>query len=267
MIVELWHLAAALYLAAALWLAVGALLPYGRPRPIALVLLLGGALAQGVGFARLHTLEHPPPLTDFPAAVSLMAWIAVLFAAALLQRRRLELLAAPIAAAAFFALLYGSASLGQAAPETVVPAGRWPHLHVILASAGFVALGVAGCAGTIFLLEDRALKHKRPLPVPRELRAHFPSLEALDRVGGAALVLGFPLLTVGVIAGMLWSQALFGRLWGGAHATWAGLAWLVYVGLVLARFGAGWRGRRAALTATAGFALLAIAVIGVEVAT
>ncbi len=266
MIVELWHLAAALYLAAALWLAVGALLPYGRPRPIALVLLVAGALAQGVGFARLHTLAAPPPLTDFPAAVALMAWIAVLSAAALLHRRRLELLAAPIAAAAFFALVYGSAALGGATPDASA-AGRWPHLHVILASAGLVGLGIAGCAGSIFLLEDRALKRKRPLPVPAELRAHFPSLEALDRVGGAALVLGFPLLTVGVIAGMLWSQALVGRLWGGAHATWSGLAWLVYLGLVAARFGAGWRGRRAALTATAGFALLAIAVIGAEVAT
>jgi ABC-type uncharacterized transport system permease subunit len=264
-IVELWHLSAALYLAAALWLAVGALLPHGHPRPIALLLLAAGALSQGVGFARLHTLDPTPPLTDFPSAVSLMAWIAVLFAAAMLHRRRLELLAAPIAGAAFVALLYGTASLGASAHAVTEGAGGWPHLHVILASAGLVALGIAACAGSIFLLEDRALKQKRPLPVPRELRAHFPSLEALDRVNWAALVLGFPLLTVGVIAGMLWSQALVGRPWGGAHATWTGLAWLVYVALVVARFGAGWRGRRAALSATAGFALLAIAVIGAEV--
>ncbi len=267
MIVELWHLAAALYLAAALWLAVGALLPHGRPRPVALLLLAAGALAQGVGFARLHTLDPTPPLTNFPSAVSLMAWIAVLFAAALLKRRRLELLVAPIAAAAFVALLYGGVALGAAPAAAAAGAGRWPHLHVILASAGLVALGIAGCAGSIFLLEDRALKRKRPLPVPRELRAHLPSLEALDRVNGAALVLGFPLLTVGVIAGMLWSQALVGRLWGGAHATWAGIAWLVYVALVFARFGAGWRGRRAALSATAGFVFLALAIIGAEVVT
>lgn len=267
MIIELWHLAAALYLAGALWLGVGALLPYGRPRPVALTLLAAGAVAQGVGFARLHTLDPTPPLTDFPTAVSLMAWLSVLFAAALLHRRRLELLSAPIAAAAFCGLVYASATLGGGDHAAASAAGRWPHLHVILASAGLVALGIAGCAGLIFLLEDRALKQKRPLPVPRELRAHFPSLEALDSVNRIALVLGFPLLTVGVIAGMLWSQALLGRPWGGAHATWTGLAWLVYLILVAARFGAGWRGRRAALSASAGFAMLAIAVIGAEVVT
>lgn len=264
MIVELWHLAAALYLAGALWLGVGALLPYGRLRPAALTLLVAGALFHGVGFARLHTLEPPPSLTEFPAAVSLMAWLAVLFAVVLLQRRRLELLCAPIAIAAFAALVFASATMGGAAEGAVAASGRWPHLHVILASAGLVALGIAGCAGVLFLVVDRALKRKRPLPIPQELRSHLPSLEALDRVNRLALFLGFPLLTVGVIAGMLWSQALLGWPWGGAHATWTGIAWLIYLALVTTRFGAGWRGRRAALSASAGFAMLALAVIGAE---
>ena len=265
MIVELWHLAAALYLAGALWLGVGALLPYGGLRPVGLLLLLAGALAQGVGFARLHTLDPTPGLTDFPAAVALMAWIAVLFCAALLKWRRLELLCAPIAVAAFGALVFASATLAPNA-DSVSASGRWPHLHVILASAGLVALGIAGCAGALFLLEDRSLKRKRPLPIPQELRTRLPSLEALDRVNRVALYVGFPLLTVGIIAGMLWSQALLGRVWGGAHATFTGIAWLVYLVLVGTRFGAGWRGRRAALGACAGFAMLALAVIGAEVA-
>ncbi len=265
MIIELWHLAAALYLAGALWLGVGALLPYGRLRPVALVLLLAGAVAQGVGFARLHTLDPTPGLTEFPAAVALMAWIAILFGAALLKWRRLELLCAPIAVAAFAALVFASATLAPSADAAVV-SGRWPHLHVILASAGLVALGIAGCAGALFLVEDRSLKQKRPLPIPQELRARLPSLESLDRVNRVALYVGFPLLTVGIIAGMLWSQALLGRIWGGAHATFTGIAWLVYLGLVGTRFGAGWRGRRAALSACAGFAMLALAVIGAEVA-
>jgi ABC-type transport system involved in cytochrome c biogenesis permease subunit len=183
--------------------------------------------------------------------------------ALLLQRRgRLESLAGLVAPFAFAATLYAASPLaGAESPGWSAGDGRWPHLHVILASGGLSLLGVAGVAGVLFLAENRQLKAKRR----GSLRRPLPSLEALDRVNVAALALGFPLLTFGVIAGIVWSEALTGRLWdGGPHATWTGIAWLIYLALVLARFGMGWRGREAAACAAAGFAFLLFAVVGVE---
>lgn len=265
MIIELWQLAAALYFAAVLWIVGAAMLPGKRTRLVAALLLGVGALAQGVAFARLHTLDPPPPLTDFPSAMALMGWVAVILAVLLLLRGRLQLLAAPVALLAFFTALYGSVALGGSASAPAVSAGRWPHLHVILASAGLAALGIAALAGLIFLWADRALKQKRPLPLPPEIRRHLPSLEALDRVNQHALVLGFPVLTVGVVAGFLWTQGQSGDWWPrGAHGVWSGLAWALYLGLVLSRFAGGWRGRRAALCAAGGFALLVLAYFGAE---
>jgi ABC-type uncharacterized transport system permease subunit len=162
---------------------------------------------------------------------------------------------------AFAGTLYASATLGGLDPVTATAGGRWPHLHVILASAGLSLLGVAGIAGLLFLAEARQLKAKRPVAPRRPL----PSLEALDRVNVIALALGFPLLTLGVVAGMIWTHGLTGRFWdGGAHATWTGIAWGIYGALVVARFSFGWRGRDAAACAAAGFAFLFFAVIGVE---
>jgi ABC-type transport system involved in cytochrome c biogenesis permease subunit len=261
MVTALHQLSAAFYLAATLGTALGLALPNARLARLAVWTLGAAALVHTIAFAGLHALDPPPPLTTLPAAVSLMAWLAVVFALLLQRRGRLESLAGLVAPFAFAATLYAASALAGAESPVSGGDGRWPHLHVILASAGLSLLGVAGVAGVLFLAENRQLKAKRR----GSLRRPLPSLEALDRVNVAALALGFPLLTSGVIAGMVWSEALTGRLWdGGPHATWTGIAWLIYLALVLARFGMGWRGRDAAACAAAGFAFLLFAVVGVE---
>ena len=261
MVIFLHQLTAAFYLLATLGTALGLALPSHRLARLAVWTLVAAALLHAAAFAGLHNLDPPPPLTARPAAVSLMAWLAVAFALVLLRRGRLESLAGLVAPFAFAGTLYASATLGGIDPVAASGSGRWPHLHVILASAGLSLLGVAGIAGLLFLAEARQLKAKRPVAPRRPL----PSLEALDRVNVIALALGFPLLTLGVVAGMIWTHGLTGRFWdGGAHATWTGIAWAIYGALVVARFSFGWRGRDAAACAAAGFAFLFFAVIGVE---
>jgi ABC-type uncharacterized transport system permease subunit len=261
-VIELHRLAAAAYLIASLGTFLALALPDARIGRAATWVLGAGALLHGLAFARLHTMASPPPLTDLPAAVSLMAWIAVLFSLILLLRGRLESLAGLVAPFAFVAVWWASSALQGPVPEPPEATGRWPHLHIILASAGLALLGVAGLAGLLFLAEARALKAKRRLAV------RLPSLEALDRVNVVALAVGFPLLTFGVIAGVIWARGITGDLWaGGPHATWSAIAWAIYLALAVARFGIGWRGREAAACAAVGFGFLLFAVIGVEALT
>jgi ABC-type uncharacterized transport system permease subunit len=263
LVIELQQLAAGLYLVASLGTFLGLALPDARLGRVAIGCLAVGAVVHGLAFAQLHT-RTAPPLTDLSAAISLMAWLAVVFALALvvLLRGRLESLAGLVAPFAFVAVLassYALASELRSAEGSV--GGRWPHLHVILSSAGLALLGVAGLAGLLFLLENRMLKAKRPV----RWRSRLPSLEALDRVNVAALALGFPLLTFGMIAGMIWSRRMTGHLWiGDPHAVWAALAWVVYLALSAARFAIGWRGREAAACAAVGFVFLLFAVLGAE---
>ena len=87
-------------------------------------------------------------------------------------------------------------------------------------------------------------------------------------MNAVALAIGFPLLSCGVVAGMLWTQSQTGHLWaGGAHAVWSVIAWAIYLALVLARFAGGLRGRDAAACAAFGFAFLLFVVIGVGAVT
>lgn len=261
MAVALHQIASDLYLVAGLVAGLGLALPAPGLLRLGPWLLLAGALAHGAAFATLHQLEPTPALTDLPLALSFTAWIAVLFSLALQRRARMGALSALVGPAAFVAGFGASLHLSRpGTPALALPAGgSWPHLHVLLASAGLALLGVAGLAGAVFLVEHRRLKRKR------RLSGQLPSLESLDRANRAALALGFPLLTLGVVTGVMWVHTSGGRLLGGdPHELWSLLAWGVYAVLVAARFGARQGSRQAAVSAVAGFAFLFCTVVGLE---
>jgi ABC-type transport system involved in cytochrome c biogenesis permease subunit len=264
---EFEQIAAALYLAAGLAALLGLALPAPRVLRGARWGLALGALAQGCALATLHRLEPAPSLTDLAQAVAFTAWVSVLLFLFLSTRYRLPGFVPPIALIAFLAAfgttLYQPQRAVRAYPQLAAAAeasGSLPHAHVLLASAGLAALGLAGLAGLFFLLEHRALKRRSSL----RRRIPLPSLEALDRVNRTALVLGFSLLTVGVVTGALWLDARAGRFWSGTlHETWTAIAWTIYLGLVAMRFAGHQGARQAAASAVAGFAFLLFAVVGV----
>ncbi|MBY0400360.1 cytochrome c biogenesis protein [Myxococcota bacterium] len=256
---EFQHIAAALYLAAGVGAILGLVLPEPRMLVGARIGLMLGAAVQAVAFATLHRLDPAPSLTDLGLAICVMAWLGVVFGLVLNARIRLPGFVPPLAFAAFLAA-FGATLSGGRAEAAGEASGSIPHAHVLLASAGLAALGLAGLAGLFFLLEHRNLKRRRKLV----RRLPLPSLEALDRVNRLALALGFPLLTFGVVTGVLWNEARSGRaLAGGLHETWTVVAWLIYLGLVALRFVGHQGARQAAASALAGFAFLVFAVVGV----
>jgi ABC-type uncharacterized transport system permease subunit len=258
------QLTAAFYLAAGIAAWLGVLLQAERAARAAVVFLAAGALLHTGTFVAFHLELSPPPLTDLPAAVSLMAWASVVFLLAwllVLRRARLAALVGLVAPAAFVGTFFAALAMPHApAMDLEAVTSSWPHFHVLLASTGLSLLGVACVAGLAFLTVDRSLKHHR------HVRTRWPSLEALDRVNRVALALGFLLLTLGVATGVLWVESVYGRPWTGTpHEIWSALAWAIYAVLVAIRFGSRQRGRRAAVAAIAGFAFLFFAVIGVSI--
>ena len=262
MFIWLHDLAAILYLGAGLAAGLSIALSVKRLERVAVAGLALGGLAHLASFGALHALDPTPPLTDLPTASSFMALVGVLFYLALLARARLVGLIVLVAPMAFLGVFFAALWLPHVEPTYFVDSGSWPHAHVLLASAGLAMLGLAAMAGILFLTEHRRLKSKRPL----RLRVPIPSLEALDRVNVASLAVGFPMLTLGVVTGMLWVQAENGRLWTASpHEVWSALAWGVYAVLAAARFGSGQGSRQAAASAVGGFAFVFVAVIGVGI--
>ena len=254
---------AALYLAASLAAALGLVLPSVRMGRWAVGLIGAGLAVHTVSFLTLHGSDSPPPLTTLPAAVSLMVWMALLIYLVLLRRTRVAGLAVLLAPAAFLGVFGAALGFGRDPASGLAPSASWSHVHILLASGGFGFLAVAGIAGVLYVVEHRRLKAKSPpLPVP------LPSLEALDRVNRLSLGLGFLLLTLSVLTGVLWVRAVSGELWPGTpHAIWTLVAWAIYAVLTTSRFAARQGARQSALSAALGFGFLLFAVVGVGAVT
>ena len=262
--VELLQLAAAIYLAAGVCALLGLALPAPRVRHAAVWGLVAGALAQAASFGSMHGGGSGTSLMSLSLSISVMAWMAVIFLLFFMWRLRLDGLAAVVGPVAFLAVFISTFHVSAAAKPPNADEGSFPHAHILLSSGGLALLGIAGVAGLFFLLENRRIKSKRPI----RLGLRLPSLEALDRINRAALAVGFPLLTLGVITGSLWLHKVRGTLWVmGGHEIWTTVAWGIYAGLVAARFVGRQGSRQAAASALAGFVFLLFAVVGVGLLT
>jgi cytochrome c-type biogenesis protein CcsB len=89
-------------------------------------------------------------------------------------------------------------------------------------------------------------------------RWRLPPAGSLDRLAYRTIAFGFFIWTFAVIAGAIWAEEAWGRYWGwDPKETWSFITWTIFAAYLHARATVGWRGRRAAVLALAGFAALA----------
>lgn len=125
----------------------------------------------------------------------------------------------------------------------------WIAVHVTLIMAGYAALLFSLAACVLYLLQERGLKSKSRLAISR-----LPALDVIDQIGYRSLLLGFPFMTAGLLTGVVLAQAEFGAAFmRDPKILLSLLMWAVYIVLLYTRWSAGWRGRRAALLASAAF--------------
>ncbi len=89
--------------------------------------------------------------------------------------------------------------------------------------------------------------------------------ETIDNISYRIIGLGFPLLTIGIIAGAVWANEAWGSYWSwDPKETWALITWLVFAAYLHARITRGWQGRKPAILAAAGFFVVWICYLGVN---
>ena len=89
--------------------------------------------------------------------------------------------------------------------------------------------------------------------------------ETLDNISYRIIGLGFPLLTIGIIAGGVWANEAWGSYWSwDPKETWALITWLVFAAYLHARITRGWQGRSPAILAATGFVVVWVCYLGVN---
>jgi ABC-type uncharacterized transport system permease subunit len=197
------------------------------------------------------------PWDTWAGSLNLFVWLVVgayLIWGCRPRYRLLGLVVMPLAAL-LLAVSYaagGVAASGKSGYSTL-----FLVLHVGLLLAGFAGLTLAAALAALYLWQERQLKRRSS----SLLRFRAPSLVTLDSLVGRTVAVALPLLTLGMAAG-------FARLRDGSDVdpliALTVVAWAVYGAFLLLRYGVGWRGRRAAYLALAGFAIVVALQLGLS---
>ena len=93
----------------------------------------------------------------------------------------------------------------------------------------------------------------------------FSHSEELDTLSYRSILIGFVLLTLGLISGAVWANEAWGTWWSwDPKETWAFISWLFYAAYLHMRISKGWQGRRPALLASGGFLVVLVCYLGVN---
>lgn len=203
-------------------------------------------------------LDHPP-ITDNHGALSFFAFVIVLAFLVSYARYRLESLSVFVFPLVFILTLAANLISSPNAARHELLRSLWFYIHIPTTFLGYAAFFVAFSAGIMYLIQERELKRKRP----QAFYYRLPSLEICDDLGYRSLSVGFPLLTVGIVAGALWASRSLTQPWGGdPKIIWSLITWLVYAVLIHYRLSAGLRGRRAAMMSIVGFVIVLLTFLG-----
>jgi ABC-type uncharacterized transport system permease subunit len=218
------------------------------------VLALGSVMHAGhIVLASLIAGVCPVEGIHFAVSVaSLFACIAYL---TFRVRFRIDVVGAFVAPLALTSLLASRfVGGGDVAPSPGVKSALLP-LHVAMNMLGVALFCLASGAAITYLVQEKLLKKKRLEGVFQRL----PPLDSLDRAEHRLLLTSFPLLTVGIVTGSLWTKKIeVGGAFALLHAAFGYSAWMICAAVLLLRAGAGWRGRRAAYGTIAGFGFTVI---------
>lgn len=221
--------------------------------------LLGAFLLQTFAVGGSWMQTGYAPVASVYETCGLLAWVLTGVYLALQLRTKTRVLGCLVAPAAALLLVFSSLRFGAAAALPAVLQGGLVSAHVVLSIAGEALFVLASLAGAMYLLQDRRIRRRRFTRFSRFL----PSLGDLDRINRLGILWGFPLLTLGTLAGALWARTVWGSPWQwDPKQVWTLLAWAAMAFVLHQRFAIGWRGRRIAWASllALGFLLAALLV-------
>ncbi len=253
--------AAGFYLAATVAVLAGIASRREFPRRLLLWLLGGGMALHLVSIAQRAALVGHLPVGNFGEGLSLLGALLVVLFLLVQLRGPLLALGTVVLPLAFGLTLTASVLKGGAQPLPEVLKSVWLPVHVLLAFLGDAVFAIACSASVLYLIQERRLKTHRGRGVLHQL----PSLEKLDQVSHTCLKWGLILLTLGIVTGIIWAHEAWGRLWmGDPKLVLSLLVWALYGILLQGRMTAGWRGRWAAQLTIAGFAVIVVSLVSVN---
>jgi len=187
-----------------------------------------------------------------------------------------------------FANLTLSPDMQKASPLVPALQSNWLMMHVSMMMLSYATLIMGSLLCILFLViskyqdVDLQIVDESSLPLYNvmldyyEAKLFAPSdeiselgklklLQSLDNWSYRIIGLGFPFLTIGIIAGGVWANEAWGSYWSwDPKETWALITWIVFATYLHSRITKGWEGKKTAILGGLGFFVIWVCYLGVN---
>jgi cytochrome c-type biogenesis protein CcsB len=205
------------------------------------------------------------PLSNLYESVVFFSWTIILIYGIIELKYKYRIVGAFVVPFALLGMAWAQLGLNSGI-EPLVPAlqSNWLLYHVITCFLGYAAFAVACGISIMYLIKAKQEESGGNSPAGG-LMVMFPTCRILDDLNYKAIMIGFPLLTLGIVTGAAWANYAWGTYWSwDPKETWSLIVWFIYAAFLHARITRGWVGRRAAILSVVGFAATIFCYLGVN---
>lgn len=227
--------------------------------------LLVHTAAIGLRWQESYAAGHGhAPLSNLYESVVFFSWTIILIFIIIDMKYKYRVIGAFVVPFALLGMSWAQLGLNSGI-EPLVPAlqSNWLLYHVITCFLGYAAFAVA-CGISVMYLIKVGKEDSSSTPAGGVI-SMFPSSKILDDLNYKSIMIGFPLLTLGIITGAAWANYAWGTYWSwDPKETWSLIVWFIYAAFLHARITRGWVGKKAAILSIVGFAATIFCYLGVN---
>nr|QUE29862.1 CcsA [Erythrotrichia carnea] len=225
------------------------------------------------------------PLSNLYESLLFLSWGLTIVQLFLENRIKNQIVGAITTPVSMFIIAFASISLPvdmqKAAPLVPALKSNWLMMHVSIMIISYATLILGSLLSILFLiitrgqdvvLQGNSIGNNQKSDTIKIINAKTNNLynqmnlvESIDNLSYRTIGLGFPLLTIGIIAGAVWANEAWGSYWSwDPKETWALITWLIFAAYLHTRINKSWQGKKPAILASVGFVVVWICYLGVN---
>ncbi|MBC8419466.1 MAG: c-type cytochrome biogenesis protein CcsB [Desulfobacteraceae bacterium] len=203
------------------------------------------------------------PFSNLYESLIFFAWTIMLLYMIVEWRTKNRTFGTFVTPIAFLAMAYASFSPDISSHiQPLVPAlkSNWLISHVVTCFFGYAAFALSFGISLMYLFKTLDTQKRNSI----FLRL-IPRQSILDDLNYQMVVVGFLMLTLGIITGSVWAHSAWGSYWSwDPKETWSLITWLIYASVIHSRMVRGWKGKRIAVLSIVGFFCVLFTYFGVN---
>nr|YP_010471162.1 c-type cytochrome synthesis protein [Synarthrophyton patena]UVF62991.1 c-type cytochrome synthesis protein [Synarthrophyton patena] len=231
------------------------------------------------------------PLSNLYESLLFLIWSLTFTNIVLERKKNSNIISSINTPICLFIIAFASLSLPiemqKASPLVPALRSNWLMMHVTIMMLSYATLILGSLLSILFLiissnnkieiqgssinkmqtkqLNFGILNNNRLIINNSNLNSRLNLLESIDNLSYRTIGLGFPLLTIGIIAGAVWANEAWGSYWSwDPKETWALITWLIFASYLHSRLTKSWKGKKPAILASIGFFAVWICYLGVN---